>query len=233
MDIKTKIMNAVAPQQTRTYTPISHNEIISTIHDYCRISNLKVVDEKYMTDKDCNQVTGKLTLDMGDDTMGAMIGFQNSYNKTLSAKFAIGASVFICSNGMVVGDFAFKSKHQGDARYDMLYHMGDAIKATKLKFSDSVVLREDMKKIHFSEKSLHELIGKLFMNQDILRATQINMFQQEYNKAIPKYDYGVSKNNLWNIYNLCTDTIERKSHPSLYFNQHEKLTNLIKETYLN
>jgi hypothetical protein len=231
--IKEKIITTPIPARTRTYTPISHESILNTIYHHCENHNFKILDESFMVDSTGNKVTGKITLEMGDNEMGAMLGFQNSYDKSLSGKFAIGSSIFICSNGMVVGDFPFKTKHQGTADTNMLSYIGDAIGATRLKFGDSVILREDMKKIRFSEQSLNELIGKLFMQQDILQVTQLNMLQKEYNKVVPKHDYGVHKNNLWNIYNLCTDTIESKGHPSNYFSAHEKLTNFIKAEYLN
>lgn len=231
--IKEKIITTPIPARTRTYTPISHESIINTIYHHCENNNFRILDEKYQVDNSGQKVVGKITLDMNDGEMGAMLGFQNSYDKTLSGKFVIGSSIFICSNGMVVGDFPFRTKHQGSADTNMLSYIGDAIGATRLKFGDSVILREDMKHVRFTEKSLNELIGKLFMQQDILQVTQLNMLQKEYNKVVPKHDYGVHKNNLWNIYNLATDTIESKGHPSNYFNAHEKLTNFIKKEYLN
>ncbi len=229
LTIEQNLINSNAPMPTRTYTPISHNQMITQVKNECHRQGFDIIDTKYQTNRDLSQMVAKYTLSLGDDQMGAMIGFQNSYNKTLSAKFAIGASVFICSNGMITGDHIFKKKHQGRADWELNTFISDAIGASQAKFGDAVQLRENFKQINFTDNSLHELVGKLFLEEEILRMNQLSIIQKEYRN--PTHNYGVGKNNLWNIYNLATYAIEQQSHPTLYLKQHGELTKFMAETY--
>lgn len=222
LEIEKKILEAEVPARTKTYTPTSHGSIITRIEDMCEDNDLYIVDRSYQHDKDFHKVTGKYTLNLKDDDIGCMIAFQNSYDKSLSVKFAVGASVFICSNGMVNGEHTFKRKHTGTSDYDLNVFINDAIGSSVDNFEKTVNLRNDMKTVDISDNVLNELIGELFIKDDILRTEQLTFFRNEYNN--PTYDYKVDKNNLWNIYNIFTDSIERKSHPSLYFKQHKKVT---------
>tara|TARA_R110002096_G_scaffold517_7_gene3048 strand:+ start:2532 stop:3260 length:729 start_codon:yes stop_codon:yes gene_type:complete len=220
--METLLMNAVAPTPTRTYTPISHKEIINNVHWMCEEKGLKIVDKVYFTDRNLDKMTAKYTLNLGDSDMGCMIAFQNSYDKSMSVKFAIGASVFICSNGMVVGDHTFKSKHQGIADVQLNNFIIDAIEASKTKFEDTLKVRETFKQVELSETALHQLIGGIFLKEEILRMNQLSLIQKEYRN--PTHNYGVGKNNLWNVYNLATYAIEQQSHPSIYLKQHSDVS---------
>jgi len=220
--METLLMESIAPRPTRTYTPISHKEIITNVHNMCEEKGLEITDKVYFTDRDLNKMTAKYTLSLGDSDMGCMIAFQNSYDKSMSVKFAIGASVFICSNGMVVGDHTFKSKHQGMADIQLNRFIIDAIEASKTKFEDTLKVRETFKQVELSETALHQLIGGIFLKEEILRMNQLSLIQKEYRN--PTHDYGVDKGNLWNIYNLCTYAIEKQSHPSIYLKQHRDVS---------
>ncbi len=219
------------PEKTRTYTPIPHKRIIKEIEDVCENKNIGIIDRSYQTDKHFSKVTGKYTLSLKDDEMGCMIAFQNSYDKSMSAKFAIGASVFICSNGMVSGDYSIKRKHTGENDNDIIQYIGDAIDQSLNSFESNLILRDEMKTIDLSQNAIHELIGELFFQEEVLRANQLSLIKNEYNN--PTHDYGVGKNNLWNVYNLCTDAIERRSHPTLYLNQNQTVTNHVRNKFLN
>lgn len=223
------IVKAPVPIKTETYTPISHASIITSIENYCSNNGLTILDRSYNTNTSNSQVTGKFTLSQNDGEMGSMIAFQNSYDKSLSVKFAMGASVFICSNGMVVGEHTFKRKHTGDSDTELIEFIGESVANSVDNFNDVITLKDNMKQVTVSENVLHELVGELFLGEQILRLEQLSFVRQQYNN--PRFDYGVDRDNLWNIYNLFTDAIERKSHPSMYLTQHQKVTELINDKF--
>jgi len=229
MTIEEAIISVEVPEKTKSYTPTSHGSIIKRIEDLCEDKRLEIVDRSYQANNDYNKITGKYTLNLKDDDIGCMIAFQNSYDKSLSAKFAIGASVFICSNGMVLGDHTIKRKHTGESNIELNDFIKTAIDHSIDDFDKTVLFRDSLKDITISENVLNELIGEMFIQDNILRTEQLTFMRKEYNK--PTYDYKVDKNNLWNIYNLLTDSIERKSHPSLYFTQHRDVTKHIKNKF--
>ena len=230
-EVEKLIIGTEIPEKTKSYTPVSHGSIITRIEEMCESNSLSIVDRSYQTDSGYNKVTGKYTLNLKDDDIGCMLAFQNSYDKTMSAKFAVGASVFICSNGMVLGDHTMKRKHTGTSDFDLTYFIEDAINASVDNFKKTINLRDEMKDVTISENVLNELIGEMFIQDNILRTEQLTFMRKEYKN--PTFDYGVDKNNLWNIYNLFTDSIERKSHPSLYFKQHRSVTEHIQNKFFS
>ena len=223
------IKSAPLPMRTESYTPISHGSIITDIENMCEENRLEIIDRSYQTTDDYKKVTGKYTLNLKDDTMGCMIAFQNSYDKSMSVKFAIGASVFICSNGMITGEHTIKRKHTGSSDYELASFITDSINKSVNKFEDTIIMKDNMKNIMLTDYSLNALIGDLFLKDEVLRTEQLTLIRKEFKN--PTYDYGVDKHNLWNIYNLFTDSIERKSHPSLYFKQHQDVINHISEKF--
>lgn len=223
------IIGAGLPERTKSYTPISHRSIIRNIENACDDNNLSIVDRSYQVNDNYSQVTGKYTLSLDDGETGCMLAWQNSYNKTMSVKFAAGASVFICSNGMVSGEYAMARKHTGNSDLELLSFIKNSLNNSVDNFHEVVQMKEDMKTIRLTENSINELIGNVFLNET-LRIEQLSFVKKEY--IAPTYNYGVDKNNLWNIYNLFTDSIERKSHPSLYLTQNQAITNLIKNRFL-
>lgn len=228
--IEEKIVGRSLPIKTKSYTPISHGSIIKNIENTCADNNLSIVDRSYQFNDSLSQVTGKYTLSLDDGEAGAMLAWQNSYDKTMSVKFAAGASVFVCSNGMVSGEYAMARKHTGSSDVELLHFIKKSLDSSVDNFNKVIQMKEEMKTIILSESSLYELIGGIFLENEVLRMEQLSFIKKEYNN--PTYNYGVGKNNLWNIYNLCTDAIERKSHPSLYLTQNQAVTNLITDKFL-
>ena len=115
---KQKILSVATPTQTRTYKPITHGQLIDLTLQSIQNAGFKVQDEFYTQAREGMIATGRYTLaNIKDNEMQIQIAWQNSYNKAVSLKFAIGVRVFICGNGCVSGDMgAFKRKHQGSVQ---------------------------------------------------------------------------------------------------------------------
>ena len=104
------------PTQTNRYKPVSHGQLIDTTLNSIEQSGFKLDRQVYTWAGDGQVANGRYTIsNVADSEMQIQIGWQNSYNKQVSLKFAIGIHVFICANGMVNGDMGtFKRKHVGD-----------------------------------------------------------------------------------------------------------------------
>jgi len=118
-EYKTTLQDLVAvklPEQTKRYKPVSHAQLIDTTLNSIEKSGFKLDKQAYNWAGEGQVANGKYTIsNIADSEMQIQIAWQNSYNKQVSLKFAIGIHVFICSNGMVNGDMGtFKRKHVGD-----------------------------------------------------------------------------------------------------------------------
>ncbi len=89
------------PEVTRTYQPIPNKILIDMIHKIAKESKVKLTNEQLGMDLKGQRMFGVCDIE-GKDFLGGdiqmMIGFCNSYNGSMAARFCIGGRVFVCSN---------------------------------------------------------------------------------------------------------------------------------------
>ena len=99
---KELIINAPVPVQTRTYKPVSHSQLIDLTLNSIEKAGFTLDKETYSSAVDGQIANGRFSIsNVADSEMQLQIGWQNSYNKQLTLKFAIGTRIFICQNGCV------------------------------------------------------------------------------------------------------------------------------------
>lgn len=215
------------PMKTRTYVPISNEQLINLTLESIEASGFQLESEIYTSCRDGNVANGKFKIsNVKDKDMQLQIGWQNSYDKSLSLKFGIGTNVFICGNGMVTGDHGtFKKKHMGEIETFTPKTIVEYIKHSSDVFETMCREKEEMKEIEIDSKIRAELIGKLFLEQDFVESTQMNIIKREIAK--PTYDYK-AKNSMWELYQFVTYSM-KETHPSLYMKNHINAHNFFKE----
>ena len=89
------------PVGTRTYQPLSNEELVRMIKKVARIYGMKLTDGQLGMDLKGMRFFGIYTVE-GFDFFGGRIkltvGFCNSYNRSMSGRMCIGADVTVCSN---------------------------------------------------------------------------------------------------------------------------------------
>jgi hypothetical protein len=154
--------------------------------------------------------------------MQLQIGWQNSYNKTLSLKFAIGARIFICQNGAVHGDMgSFRKKHMGSVQEFTPSAITEYIKQAGDTFRTMQTERERMKQIEVSKRTQAELIGRLLLEEKLITTMQVNQIAAELTN--PTYDYG-APGSMWELYQFTTQTM-KDTHPRFWINDHMQAHN--------
>ena len=226
---KSMLLSVAIPKQTNTYKPISHGELITLSQKEIAKSGFIIDKELYSCSREGQQANGRYTIsNVNDREMSLMIGWQNSYDKSLSLKFAIGGHIFICSNGAVVGDMGtFKRKHTGDVQEFTPERIVEYIKAAGDVFQSLQNSRDRMKEIETSKRICAELVGRMFIEEEIITATQLGIIKREIEK--PSFDYGCD-GSMWQLYNHTTHAL-KETHPSLYFEQHMKVHNFLTNQY--
>lgn len=206
------------PEQTRTYKPVSHKQLIDLTLESIHKAGFKLGREFYTSAKNGNVANGRFTIqNVADTEMQLQIGWQNSYDKTLTLKFAIGTRIFICENGCVSGDFgAFKKKHVGEIQTFAPNTITEYIKKSGEAFKRIQDEREAMKQIRVSKRVQAELIGRMIIEEKFIESTQLNIIRKEL-KA-PTFDYNCP-NSLWELYNYTTFAM-KEVHPSMWMQNH-------------
>ena len=215
---KELIISATVPAQTRTYKPVSHASLIDLTMDGIEKSGFTLGKATYSAARDGQIANGKFTItNIADGEMELQIGWQNSYDRSMSLKFAIGTRIFICSNGCVSGDYgAFKKRHKGDIQDFTPGAITDYIKQAGDAFILMQKQREQMKQIEITNRTKAELIGRMMIEEQFISSTQLNIISKELSN--PSHDYG-AKDSLWELYNYTTFAM-KEIHPTLWMQNH-------------
>jgi hypothetical protein len=212
------LLAAELPKQTRTYKPVSHAQLMDLTLESIHQAGFELSSETYSSARNGAVANGKFAIkNVADSEMQLQIGWQNSYDKSLSLKFAIGTKIFICANGSVSGDYgAFKKKHQGEIQTFTPQAITEYIKRAGEAFQNMQAEREVMKTIELDRRVQAELIGRMIIEEQFIESTQLNIIKRELEK--PTHDYGAA-NSLWELYQFTTFSM-KEVHPSLWMNNH-------------
>jgi len=230
VDTKADICAIPIPKQTSTYKPIPYCDLINYTLDAAAEQGLILKNEVYKTANDGMIVSAYYDFEYGDDPeLGLRIAWQNSYNKKVSLKFAIGAHVFVCSNGACFGDIAnFKKKHVGDVQTVTPEIIREYIATAKTVYNSLVEMKTLLKGISLTKRQVSSVVGDLYLHLDLLKETQIAIIKKEI--ANPSCDYN-APDSAWELYNHITFAL-RDIHPSLYIDTHIGVNDYFKKRFL-
>jgi hypothetical protein len=178
------LINADIPRQTKTYKPVSHRQLIDLTLNGIHNAGFKLDSESYSAARDGNIANGRFSIaNVADSEMQLQIGWQNSYDKSLTLKFAIGTRIFICQNGCVSGDMgAFKRKHVGEIQHFTPGAISEYIKSAGEAFKRMQTERESMKQIEITSRVKAELIGRLFLEDQIITSDPAQVLAMQQSK---------------------------------------------------
>ena len=212
------LLNAQVPQETKTYKPVSHQQLMDLTLESITSAGFELETETYSGARDGQVANGRYTIkNVADSEMQLQIGWQNSYDKSLSLKFAIGTRIFICQNGCVSGDYgAFRRKHQGEIQTFTPNAITEYIKQAGDAFTKMQAEREVMKNREVTKRTSAELIGRMIIEENIIESTQLNIIRGQMDN--PAFDYG-APGSLWELYQHTTFAM-KEVHPSLWMRNH-------------
>ncbi len=226
--------NAPLPQHGKTYTVISHEEVINNTYKLLSDSGFMVSREIYRASKNASVAQGvyhiypQHTTDIDieqEKELGMMFAWTNSYDKSKSFSCAIGAYVQVCYNGMLSGDMMnYKRKHRWSASRDIYMQMSDQIKNGEKYYKRLIKDKDFLKTITISCKDAAELAGRLYIQEELLDVHQVACIKKEINN--PSYNYGVSKETGWAFYNHVTHAL-KKAHPRDWINDQQNFHDFI------
>lgn len=215
---KELLMSAPVAKETRTYKPISHGQLIDLTLNSIEQAGFKLDKEMYSSARDGRIANGRFSIsNVADTEMCLQIGWQNSYDRSLSLKFAIGAHIFICANGCVSGDMgSFRKKHRGDIQEFTPKNITEYIKSAGDHFRLLQKDREAMKQVQITKRVKAELIGRMLIEEEIISSTQVHVMMRELN--VPTYNYKCP-DSAWELYNYATYAM-KDNHPSIWMQRH-------------
>lgn len=218
------LLDAPLPQATETYTVISHSFCINTIKKLLSIKGFTVVNEIYSATDGAQIATGLFHINHGTDPeLGMLFAFANSYNKKVKFSCSVGAYVKVNETSILTeGGSAWIRKHTGNADELAEEVVKQQVEDAAGYFDQLLKDKEAMKQIRLNQTQYAELIGRLYLDVQILAIGQVSHIKGEYNK--PSYTYNADNNSLWTLYNHILLALT-KSHPRTWMEQ-QKLVHL-------
>jgi len=218
--------NYTVPQQTDTYIPVSHQQLVNTVK---RIGsdhfNQEPIDGKFEVNRTGDQFFGSLSW-QGDDSSNLSIGFRNSYNKSLSVGLCIGAEIVVCSNLMFAGDIVKMRKHTGNVIEDLETLVIDLVQEADGSFSRAMDDVNLMQNMPLSDTMVGDYFGQLFVNEHILNGSQLKKATKEWFDS-PTFQ----ERTVWSAYNACTEAL-KSAHVAHSLDKHTCLHKFTEDYFL-
>ena len=215
------LVAAPLPNHGKTYTVIPHKDVIDVTKTLLDNSGFTITKELYRANMDAKVAQGVYHLASDqDEEMGMMFAWTNSYDKSTRFQCAVGAFVNVCSNGMLCGDMAnYARKHTGKADHDIHTQISSQIKSSNKYYTKLIDDKNKIRSIFLPKKQQAELVGRLFLDEEIIDASQVSCIKAEMKD--PSYNYHASLNNAWTFYNHVTHSF-KKSHPRTWMSDQVK-----------
>ena len=210
---------AALPPATKTYTVISHKFIIDTIVEALENNGFELNGEEYKCTTDANVASGTFMITYaGDQDLNMMYSFNNSYDKSLRFRAAIGAQINANSSYMLGNTDSWIRKHTGTADQEAHDLINDHISNASMYFDQLIQDKENMKQMLISKSEFGAILGELFI-KDHLTVDQISHCRKQFIGASFNYEEMPAKHNinLWTAYMVIADAL-RQSHPAKWMN---------------
>lgn len=224
--VEQELFKAPVPLKTDSYSPVSHANIITAVQEEADKRGLEIRNKHYWSNREGQQVTGKFNIIVpGDEEMGMMAAFRNSYDKSMSLGFAAGGNVWICTNGMVSGDITIVKRHVGSIVQEVSEKIILSMDQLEDQFETLVKQKNRMKEIEVSKSAMAKLAGQMYIEEEVISLTQINQLKKEISGSENFQD-----ENLWCFYNHITESLKHSTAVT-YLDNHIQAHSYIEEKF--
>ena len=202
-----QLISAPLPAKTHSYQPVPHQVLIETIEEKLYQKDLKIICENFSANKQGRQMFGVFTVKNGNNEQNLNIGFRNSYDKSLPVGLVAGSTVIVCSNLMFKGDIKVLRKHTNGVFNDLDSLVTRVIENSLQQFEALQTDTRKLKELPMNRQQMGELAGRMFINDNIITATQMGIIKNEIH-----FSDHFREATKWDFYNHCTEAL-KISHP--------------------
>jgi hypothetical protein len=223
------LLGVELPTETKSFKPVPNAVLINNTLEAIDKSGFSLEKEIYYTGAKGNQMLGRIGINMGDANIGMEIAFHNSYDKSLSLKYILGERLFICSNGQCYGsEGTYKSKHVGIIQTESPRNIQLYLNNLENKFENVLKRKARFEQIEVTKKTCAELLGRLYVEEEIINSTQLAIVKREIEN--PSFNYNAD-GSLWQFVNNITFS-QQETNPRDYIDKSLQLFNFIEKEYV-
>lgn len=201
-----RIINYAVPPTTDSYVAIPNKLLLDSVYQKIAQAGLGIRGKEFKSNATGQVSTGRIFLDYGDSEMGMTLGFINSYDKSKRLGVAGGGNVWVCSNGMFVGDVVALRKHTGVILEDLDHMLTRVMGHIECEFKNAVSYRETFKRIELPKSAINEIIGELYLEEELIKSDQLSIIKTGL-ISDPNFRM-TERRNMWRLYNLVTEALK-------------------------
>jgi len=205
------------PRATATYQPVSHGDALDYVRAAVERAGLTVRrDERdqpiqsFELARDGQRAWG--TMDFAEaeieSGVGFMIGWRNSYDKSMSLSIAGGERVFVCSNGMIVAELILFRKHTTNILHDLPLLIDRAIDSFGVMRDRQAKLNERFRDVSLTDSQANDLSVHMALPRfgvEAITTGEISHVIDEWHE--PSFDHG--DKTVWRYKNALTEISKR------------------------
>jgi len=190
---------------------VQHGELVSRIFNQANYLGLNVKSHDFGVSEDSADLFGDITFApskfLGDAPNGTALelGIRHSNASRFSITFVTGLRVFICSNGIVIGEYVLRRKHTCGIELDDEIRKGLLNFMHQTKSAYSFV--EGLKNTQATENRVNRLLTNIGREQ-ILPWSHIGYVDAEYRN--PSHDE-FKPRTMFSLYNAFTEIAKRRN----------------------
>ncbi|GAF79398.1 unnamed protein product, partial [marine sediment metagenome] len=196
------------PDPTPTYVPLGHYDLAINVRkvadDFLLPKGYTFLKEEYGTAKDGNRMFGLLTFKNGGEDLGFLVGFRNSYDKSMAAGIACGAQVFVCDNLCFSGEITVLKKHTKNIKEELFDELIVAMHRSADNFHEIQESLGRYKSIGLTDDDGYRMIG-LLLGRAILTPTMANAALRAW--RAPEYKE-FEERNVYSLYSAVTESLK-------------------------
>lgn len=210
---KEELYSVPLPEQTDTYTVISHKDIIEHIGHKLSEYGLVIRHENYSTLMGGEQLFGTITTSYKeDDEYFLSISFQNSYNKTL--RFISNVGAYSTDKDLLIvkdDNLEWTRKHTGNALNEMFSTMDKQIEISYETYSKIIKDKKKLESVEVSYLDYSKFIGELYLYNGYLTTSQVSYIKRGIEDLYIKEKVNVQDVmiNLWSLYEIMLKVISQ------------------------
>lgn len=223
------LISVPLPQQTDTYTVISHEDIIQKVENELNNASLEIEDIHYSYSYAGEVALAKVYIKSTVDAdMGMLFTWQNSYNKKVKFSCAIGGYIHDNKASLIGTEgLSWIRKHTGDADKEAYEVIEGLIDNAHQHFTKVIAEKERMKAMQIDEEGYGRVMGALYFEHELVTPTQAMAVKKERTKPVHTY---TDRDTLWGLYKLLMYGLENIDITRWQGNQ-QKLHHMIMAEY--
>jgi len=222
-----RAMAALVPARTETYSPVSHTQVLDAVNSNLVTNNLNIIGRRMYLNGFGTKMVGFMDIETEigkQHGLKMMLGYRNSYDKSMSVAFVTGATVWICGNGLIGGDvLTFKRKHTGNVLEEMNERIQIGVDRMREDFGRLNLEVNVLKEFSLTPRQKAEVLGVMYFERNLVTPTQLSVIKGELTGS-----EHFKEDNAWSLYNNVTESL-KKSHPVDMINDHIKVHDFMKE----